>query len=66
MPLDIHVALAGIQATLPPERRPAAYQALVRTLQRAKDQATHLPLKHRLSVCIHYVKARARQDRAWS
>ena len=66
MPIDVHRELAGIKATLPPERRPAAYQQLVRKLEAAKAHASHLPLKHRLSVCIHYVKAKAREDRAWS
>ena len=66
MPLDIHVELAAIKATLSPDQRPAAYQQLITRLQRAKSQATQLHLKHRYSVLVHYVKATARQDRAWS
>ena len=66
MPLDIHVELAGIKARVPAPQRPAAYQQLVKRLERAKDQATHVHLKHRLSVCIHYVKSQARQDRDWA
>jgi hypothetical protein len=65
MALDVHAELAGIKARVPPAQRPAAYASLVRKLEAAKKQATHLHIRHRLSVLVHLVKARARQDHDW-
>jgi hypothetical protein len=65
MPLDVHAELEGITARVPPDQRPAAYQALVRKLEQAKAQTSFVHLKQRYAVLVHYVKARARQDHDW-
>lgn len=65
MALDVHGDLEAIKTRVPPAARPAAYKALVRKLEEARAQATLLQVKHRLGVCIHLVKARARQDHDW-
>ena len=66
MALDVHGALETIKTRVLPAARPAAYKALVGRLEQAKAQATRIELKHRYSVLVHYVKAKAREDHDWS
>ena len=66
MPLDVQKELEAIKSHVPPAQRQAAYQHLVRRLEQAREQASFLHLKHRYSVLVHYVKAKAREARDWS